>query len=204
MTENRSYNARTMVEKEHVHDEEVVIEEGEHVLHEDDVELEEEEGLTRDKLKAMREKLRACEVEKTKHQDDLQRARADFLNSKRRLEEQLLRDRERSRDGILTELLTLADSFDTAMMNAEAWQSLDATWRTGIEAIQSKLTAILKSNGVEEINPVGQPFSPHEHEAVSSEAVEDEQVDTVIRVLQKGYRRNADILRPARVVVGAK
>lgn len=193
-----------MVEKEHVHEEDMVENSEEHVLHEDDIELEEEEELTKDKLKSMREKLRSCEAEKVKNMDDLQRARADFLNSKRRLEEQLIRDRERARDGILSELLTLADSFDTAMLNNDTWQSLDTTWKTGIEAIRSKLSAILKSNSVEEINPVGQPFNPHEHEAVSNEAVEEERVDTVIRVLQKGYRRNADILRPARVVVGTK
>ncbi len=176
------------------------------ILPEDtDVELGEEEALLGDKLKSLRKKLAECESEKQKYLEDMQRARADFLNSRRRLEEQLMRDKERATDTILEELLVVADSFDTAMADTARWESVNTTWRTGIEAIHATLLSILKRNNVTALNPLNSHFNPEEHEAVSNSVVDDDaQVDVVIAVLQKGYKRNDDIIRPARVVVGTK
>ena len=171
----------------------------------DDIDLETEEAGVKDKLKQLREKLRSCEEEKQKAQDDLQRARADFLNSRRRLEEQLERDKERATDKILAELITLVDSFDTAMMDKKLWESTDQKWRTGVEAIYAKLLGILQSKNVTATDPLGLSFNPEEHEAVSNTIVEDDaQVDTIVAVLQKGFVRNGIPLRPAKVVVGTK
>ncbi len=173
----------------------------------EDIELEdgEEEARTTDKLKALREKLRTCEEEKRGFHEELQRARADFLNSKRRLEEQLARDKERAADKILIELLTLVDSFDTAMADKTLWNSVDERWRGGVEAIHNKLLSVLKSSGVVPLDPTGQSFNPEEHEAVSNNTVEDDHdVDRILAVLQKGFKRNDTVIRPARVVVGTK
>lgn len=170
-----------------------------------ELDIEDEEAQLGDKLKTLRKKLAACEVEKQKYLEDLQRTRADFLNSRRRLEEQLTRDKERATDKILEELLSLADSFDVASADKALWDSIDPKWRVGVEAIQAKLISILRSNNVTPIEPQGSPFNPHEHEAVSNSTVTDDaKVDTVVTVLQKGYKRGDDILRPARVVVGTK
>jgi molecular chaperone GrpE len=193
-----------MVERNDKNNDEM-IEDEEETLPMDDVEVEVEEAGMKDKLRQLREKLAACDEEKRKHLEDLQRVRADFLNSKRRLEEQLERDKERAADKILMELLTLVDSFDTATADKALWDTIDPTWRTGMEAIKSKLDSILKNNHVEAIDPTGLPFNPAEHEAVSDTKVEDERlVDTVITVLQKGFKRNGMVIRPARVVVGTK
>lgn len=193
-----------MVDKQEF-EEEIIADDTESATsHTEDIELEEEESLSRDKLKAVKESLKSCEAEKMKYLEDLQRAKADFLNSKRRLEEQLERDKERAKDRILIELLTLADSFDMATQDKE-WSALDQKWKSGFEAVQTKLNSILRSNQVTEINPVKEKFNPEEHEAVSNQEVTDEtQVDSVITVLQKGYKRGSDIIRPARVVVGTK
>jgi molecular chaperone GrpE len=187
----------------HTHDdEEFVVEDDESA---DDIDLEVEEAGMNDKVKQLREKLKVCEEEKQKAQDDLQRARADFLNSRRRLEEQLERDKERATDKILSELITLVDSFDTAMMDKALWESTDQKWRTGVEAIYTKLLGILSSKNVTATDPLGLPFNPEEHEAVSNTIVEDDaQVDTITAVLQKGFVRNGIPLRPAKVVVGTK
>lgn len=182
------------------------------VLLEDEVlpehlEIDEEDGEVSlsHKLKSLREKLSACEEEKRTHLEDLQRARADFLNSRRRLEEQLARDKERATDKILFELIALIDSFDTAMIDKELWNTIDARWRVGVEAIHTKLLSILKSNNVVPVDPLGLPFNPEEHEAVSSTSVtDDSNVDTVVSVLQKGFKRNDAVIRPAMVVVGTK
>ena len=192
-----------MKEKKDINDEIEMTSEDEVIN--DDIDIEEEDASFEDKIKALRTKLSVCEKEKQDYLEELQRGRADFLNSKRRLEEQLVRDRARSTDKILNDLLVLVDSFDTAMADRVLWQTIDETWRTGIEAIHTKLLATLKNNDVIATNPLGERFNPQEHEAVSNAHVADEsQVDTVIAVLQKGFKRNEMLLRPARVVVGTK
>ncbi len=171
----------------------------------EDTELEDEELLSKDKLKSLRDKLKLSEEERKKCQDDLQRMKADFLNSRKRLEEQLARDKERATDKLIVELLTLADSFDMAMLDKELWGGMDTRLKTGIEAIQAKLSSILISNNITTISPEGEMFDPNEHEAVSNSPVTDDgDIDKIIAVLQRGYKRNNDIIRPARVVVGTK
>ena len=174
-------------------------------LEPEDAELEDEESLAKDKLKSLRDKLKHSEEERKKCLDDLQRTRADFLNSRKRLDEQLARDRERATDRLIMELLPLADSFDMAMLDRELWEKMDTNLKTGIEAIQAKLSSILKGNNITTISPLGEMFDPNEHEAVSNSQVTDEaEVDKIIAVLQRGYKRNDDVIRPARVVVGTK
>lgn len=162
-----------------------------------------DEETAQKKIQLLRKKLLVCEEEKRTHLEELSRARADFLNSKRRLDEQFARDKERATDRILTEILTLVDSFDTAIQDTARWESVDGTWRTGMEGIYSRLLSILTSSGVVSLDPRGETFNPNEHEAVSNIPVTDTKDDgRVIAVLQKGFKRNDMIIRPARVVVG--
>ncbi len=194
-----------MVHKKDSHIEEEIISEEENIAEIDDIDLETEDESSKDKIKILREKLMASEEERRKCMDDLQRVRADFLNSKRRLEEQFARDKERATDKILFELLTLIDSFDTAMIDKELWGTIDEKWRVGVEAIHSKLLSILKGNNVEQFDPAGLPFNPEEHEAVGNIPVtEESQDEAVVAVLQKGFKRNDSIIRPAKVIVGTK
>lgn len=187
-----------------IYDDENIVVDTEEILPEDaDMDIETEEMNWKDKLRDLRAKLTATEAEKKQCQDELQRTRADFLNSRRRLEEQYARDKERATDRLLTELLTLADSFDMAMMDTAVWDSVDVKWRSGVEAIYTKLMTTLKDHGVTPLEALGKPFNPEEHNAVSNSIVTDKaQIDTVRTVLQKGYIRNDVVIRPAMVVVG--
>lgn len=196
------YNADTMDDrhKQEPEDIETVLEDE---VSGEEFEVEEIEAAGAQKIKKLRDALKVCEEEKSKHLDDLQRARADFLNSKRRLEEQLERDRERITNKMLEELLPLIDSFDTALSDTAALDRADDKWRSGITAIHNQLMSFLKSNKVEEIETLGKPFNPHEHEAIANTPVTDHtQADTVVAVLQKGFKRNDAIIRPAKVAVG--
>lgn len=155
------------------------------------------------KIQKLKDQLRQCKREKAQYLEDLQRSKADFLNSKKRLEEQYKLDSQRSEDKILLDILPLVDSFDSAMGNTEAWEQCDEHWRKGIEAIYAQLMAVLKDHNVDEIGRVGSAFDPKSHEAVSSQDVEDKsKKDTVVAVLQKGFKRNDTVIRPARVIVG--
>jgi molecular chaperone GrpE len=187
-----------MKEEKNPHsEEEMVLEEENGETHEPD--LEEIEERAEDKLKLLREKLQAADEEKRQLLEDLQRAKADFLNSRKRLEEQLERDRERITIKHLEEILPLKDSFDMAMQDP-VWNEADEKWRKGVEGIHAQLANVLKSNGITEIEAEGKEFNPYEHEAVSHEG----DGDTVVAVLQKGYKKGDTIIRPAKVAVGTK
>ena len=139
--------------------------------------------------------------------DDLQRSRADFLNARKRLEEERARDHIRQRKAHVEELLPLCDSFEMAMSNKEAWEKTDEIWRKGIEGINNQLMRLLESYDVKVIDPKGTSFDPYRDEAVGTEVVEDEKlVDTIVTVLQRGYELQVDdtteVIRHARVTTG--
>lgn len=160
------------------------------------------ETVGKDKLKQLREKLQACEQEKRTLNEELQRSKADYLNSRKRLEEDKQAAIARSEDHFVTSLLPLADSFAMAMKDTAAWEAIDEAWRTGVEGIHQKLQRILTAHGVQEINPLNEPFDPNRHEAVGTSDATGE-ADTVAEVVQIGYERNDAILRPAKVIIRA-
>jgi len=173
----------------------------------DEAELVDLEENTDKKIKKIKDKLNFCEEEKKKLLDETQRAKADFLNARRRLEDERLNDRIRNTRNHIEKLLPLCDSFQMAMHDKNVWNKADESWRKGIEGIYTQLKGILVNYGVEEVNPVGDDFNPHIHEAVGTEKVSDEKMqDKVITVIQKGYLiKNADkeeTIRPARVTIG--
>lgn len=173
----------------------------------DEADLADVEAHSKQKMKQLREKLAQCEKEKMEHLEGLQREKADFLNSKRRLEEERLRDRERSTITHIEKLLPLYDSFQMAMNNTDVWERVDEGWRKGIEGIRSQLLSILSSYDVSVVDPTGEPFNPQLHEAMGNQPVEDEsQHDTIIAVIQPGFVRTKyseqELIRPARVIVG--
>jgi molecular chaperone GrpE len=161
-----------------------------------------------DIIKSLRDKLKVCDQEKREILEETQRVKADFLNARKRLEEERLKDRERSIIGHIERLLPLCDSFQMAMADKESWDKADANWRKGVEGIYSQLQSILNSYNVKILNPVGQAFDPYKHEALSNVATDDEkQHDKIMTVIQMGYemQRNDgtfEQIRPARVAIG--
>ncbi len=177
---------------------------GEENFEETEIEVE-EEGVA-NKMKQMREKLTKCDEEKKNALEELQRTKADFLNSKKRLEETKDREVERATEKHIEKLLPLCDSFSLAMSNKESWEAIDEVWRKGVEGIHNQLLSLLASYGIREVKPEGETFDPNIHEAVGEVAVEEKDNGKIVSVLQSGYIRkqgsNEKILRPARVIVG--
>jgi len=170
-------------------------------------EIEDIEEHSNTKLKALRDKLKECEVQKMEHLEDLQRTKAEFLNGKKRLEEEKKRDKQRAENKQIEKLLPMADSFHMAMHDREAWNAIDEQWRKGVESIHNQLHNILESYGVSEINPEGAEFDPNLHEAMINIPTTDKKLNNkVVSVIQNGFiRKNGDqkeLLRPARVTIG--
>lgn len=163
----------------------------------EDTELTEEESRSEDKLKGLRNKLGQCEKDKMTAMEDLSRARADFLNARRRLDEEKLADRERNRLQFIQDILPLCDSFNIAL-DDPAFKELPDNLQKGILGINKQLSSIVKNYNVVEVGEAGEKFDPNIHEALANNGAGD----TVKKVLQKGYKTGDRIIRPAKVIVG--
>lgn len=205
-TQKNIYNANAMISEERK-DEEIAVDATDEAEVLEDTELTDVEDRQEDKIKTLRTELKACQEEKRAHLEELQRAKADFLNARRRLSEEQARDKDRVLVRFIEELLPLCDSFHMAMSDTKTWEAVDERWRKGVESINNQLQSILATHNVKTLNPTGEAFDPNKHDAVGNVAVTDESQHHIVQnVLQPGYEMvTADtslVIRPARVIVG--
>lgn len=173
----------------------------------DDSDLTDETTTSTTKIKALRMKIKALDADKRQLMEDLQRARADFLNSKRRLEEQKAEDIARTTDRHIEKLLPLYDSFALSRANSAAWSELSPTWQKGIDAMFAQLESLFRDYGLAVVNETGKPFDPTRHEAIQHVPVTTADAHEVVQtVVQVGIIRTTPhgtiLIRPARVTVG--
>jgi molecular chaperone GrpE len=100
----------------------------------------------------------------------------------------------------IRDLLEVVDNFERAL-NVELKPETAEKFREGVKMTHQELLALLHRHGVAEINPVGQPFDPSAHEALTSEETAEFAPGTIARVFKKAYRLYDKLLRPAQVVV---
>ena len=140
-------------------------------------------------------------AERDEYLQGWQRAKADFANAKKRMEESMSEYRTMANEGLIEELLPVLSSFEMAFSNKEAWEKIDKNWRMGVEHIYMQLKGILNQNGLKEVDPMGTKFDPNLHEAVRHEPSSNAEENTIIQVLEKGYTLGTKLIRPAKVVV---
>ena len=129
-----------------------------------------------------------------------QRTQADFINYKRRSEEERYAGQASATEALLRRILVVADDLGRAIEHVPADQQ-GSPWVEGITAIDRKLASALEAEGVTAIASVGEAFDPRLHEAVSMEPTAEVAEGTVTRELQKGYQLRDRVLRPSLVVV---
>ena len=173
----------------------------------DDTEFEEvnEEGEvdTRTTIKKLREKIKKLESEKKEYLDLSQRTRADYMNFKKEVESSRAEVKKFATKNLISELLPVLDAYDMAQVNKDAWEKVDQNWRVGIEYIFNQMKGVLEKEGVTQFGAVGELFNPELHESMEHVPVDDESKNnTIVQVLQKGYKMADTILRPARVKTG--
>jgi molecular chaperone GrpE len=125
-----------------------------------------------------------------------QRIQADFENYRKRAAREAAAAGERAKSGLIRELLPVVDNLERALASAEDGEQHLAQ---GVRLVHSELIAVLERNGIQQFDPAGDRFDPAEHEALSVR--EDGEPGVVLDVVEKGYRANGTVLRPARVVV---
>ena len=142
--------------------------------------------------------LARAEAERDRYLDLAKRAQADFENYRKRAAKEAALAGERAKSGLVRELLPVVDNLERALQSAgEGEQHL----AEGVKLVHSELIAVLERNGVEQFDPRGESFDPSVHEALSTRSDEEAGPGVVLDVVEKGYRTNGAVLRPARVVV---
>lgn len=158
----------------------------------------------KEKLAKLKEKIKKLEVEKAEYMNGWQRERADFVNFKKRADEDKKEYIKFANESLLEEMLTVLESFDMAFMNKEAWNSVPQNWRVGVEYIHSQLVKVLDDNGLKEFVPKeGDSFDPKLHVAEEVVPVTEKEKDgKIISLKKKGYLMNGKVIIAPKVAVG--
>jgi molecular chaperone GrpE len=148
-------------------------------------------------------KLNRDNAEKNKQLKDLNdkwlRSVAEFENYRKRTRKEWELLKQQSRTEVILEILNIVDDFERAF--SVAGDGDDSEFVQGIRLIYNNLTSVLGKFGVEEIDSFGKPFDPNFHMAVGQLETEDVESGRVAEIIQKGYRLDETVIRPARVIV---
>lgn len=150
-----------------------------------------------DTLPSVEEQFQALELKAAEHYDAWLRAKAEGENIRRRAQEDIAKAHKFAVEKFAGELLAVKDSLEAALAVPE--QTVDS-FKSGIELTLKQLVSAFEKNALTEVNPVGEKFDPHKHQAIGMVDSEQE-ANTVVTVLQKGYTIAERTLRPALVMV---
>lgn len=141
--------------------------------------------------------IRQLELQVQEHHDAWLRAKAEADNIRKRAQADIANAHKFALEGFATELLAVRDSLEAALATENA--SVESL-REGVALTLKLLTSAFDKGQIKQVNPVGEKFDPHRHQAMT--AVEsDKAPNTVLHVMQKGYLLNERVLRPALVMV---
>ena len=146
----------------------------------------------------------AAELERVKaeaanHYESFLRARADADNARRRAQEDVAKARKFGTESFAESLLPVMDSLEAALANS---RTDAAKLREGVELTLRQLQGAFERNQLLAIDPAGEKFDPHRHQAISTQPVAGVEPNHVAAVLQKGWTIADRVLRPALVTVG--
>lgn len=130
--------------------------------------------------------------------EDMLRERADLENQRKRLERERDMARKFANERLLGDLLPVIDSLEAGLGAAG---SESGPLREGMELTLKQLLKVTGDNGLVALDPVGQPFNPEHHQAMSVVNSPDRPPNHVVQVYQRGWLLNERLLRPALVVV---
>ncbi len=150
-----------------------------------------------DAVPSLEEQLRQMELKVAEHHDAWLRAKAEAENVRRRAQDDISKAHKFAVEKFAGELLAVKDSLEAALATQE--QTVES-FRAGVEITLKQLVSAFEKNALVEINPVGEKFDPHRHQAIGMVDSEQEP-NTVVTVLQKGYLIAERTLRPALVMV---
>jgi molecular chaperone GrpE len=147
--------------------------------------------------------LEAAKAEASANYDKFVRTAADLENLRRRMVREKDELRTTATGRVLEDIFPVMDTLAMAI-NAAKQPNADLKSLTeGVEMVLTQLKTALTNHGLKEINPAGQPFDPHQHDAISHQPSNDVGEEHVMHVTRTGYSLNGRLLRPASVVVSS-
>ena len=148
-------------------------------------------------MPSLEELLKAAELQAAEHHDAWLRAKAETENMRRRAAEDVDKARKFAVENFANELMAVKDSLEAALaVESPSVENL----KDGVELTLKQLVAAFGKFNLHDINPMGEKFDPHQHQAIQM-IESDQPANTVVTVLQKGYRLHERTLRPALVMV---
>ena len=148
-------------------------------------------------MPSMEEMLKTAELAAAEHHDAWLRARAESENMRRRAQTDVENARKFAVENFANEMLAVKDSLEAALMvDTPSVENL----KDGVDMTLKQLSSVFGKFNLAEINPLGEKFDPHQHQAIGM-LDSDQAANTVVTVLQKGYRLHDRTIRPALVMV---
>lgn len=170
----------------------------------DEAEVSADEG-QQDSHESEQSETEALKARAQDYHDQMLRSQAEMQNVRRRAEIDVEKAHKFALEKFVKELLPVADSLEKAVENTKGksddGSEFIASMREGAEMTLNLFMDTLKKFNVEQLNPLGEPFDPQLHEAMSMVPAPDAEPNTVVAVVQKGYTLNQRLVRPAMVVI---
>ena len=150
-----------------------------------------------DVMPSLEEQLRTAELKAQEHYDAWMYAKAEGENIRRRAQEDISKAQKFAVERFSGEILAVKDSLEAGL--AVQTENVES-FKSGMELTLKQLSSVFEKFNIKEINPVGEKLDPNKHQAIGMLESEQEP-NTVVSVMQKGYTLNDRVLRPALVMV---
>ncbi|MDX1901658.1 MAG: nucleotide exchange factor GrpE [Gammaproteobacteria bacterium] len=168
-------------------------------MHEENHDAEQEQPS--DSIEVLQEKCREAEEKAAKSFDQLLRMQADMENTRRRLERDVTSAQKFALEKFILELLPIVDGLERALAAHAAEESGSGSLLDGVGMTLKMVRSAFEKFGVQVIDPLGSPFNPEHHQAISTQVDDTVKPGTILNVLQKGYLLHERLIRPALVIV---
>lgn len=153
-----------------------------------------------EQLEKANEKIESMQDEYNSMKEEVLRAAAEVENIRKRAERDVANARKFGIEKFAKELMPVTDSIDQAL-NHEVKLDEAVAMKEGVEMTSKMLLDVLKKNGLEDLNPIGEKFDPNFHEAMAMIPNPELEDNTVFEVFQKGYLLNGRVVRATKVIV---
>ena len=154
-------------------------------------------GAAPEAMPSLEEMLKAAELKAQEHYDAWMYAKAEGENIRRRAQEDISKAQKFAVERFSSEVLAVKDSLEAGL--AVQTENVES-FKSGMELTLKQISSVFEKFNIKEINPVGEKLDPHKHQAIGMLESEQEP-NTVVSVMQKGYTLNDRVLRPALVMV---
>lgn len=154
-------------------------------------------------LDKAKEEVKTLQAQVAESKNRYVRLMAEFDNFRRRTAKEQLELIETANGKLLEKLSEVLDNFERAASPENNKQKDYDAFAKGIQMIHDQFAKILKDAGLEQLDPVGEPFDPNYHEALMHQASDTVPESHVVQVFQKGYKLKNKLLKTAKVIVSS-